>query len=252
MKMLKILAAASAAIAAPSMAGTTVQFTNIKANWFDVVGGAAVGFTGQNTGNAGVFWGTGGQQSGYRYQSVAIPTLEVDPLTDTSAIVDIGTFTHYNFPINSGTAISAVKLKFTTDVIVNGSLFGTVNFIYAFNHFETGNGDVPCADGGSVGVGVNINGCADRVAVNFNQASGFFSLDGVDYALDVRGFLVNNSPTELFWTTEQATNTASLRGQIVLRTQAGVPEPASWAMMIGGLGIAGVAMRRRATRVQFA
>ena len=32
----------------------------------------------------------------------------------------------------------------------------------------------------------------------------------------------------------------------------GVPEPATWAMMIGGFGLAGAAMRRRATKVSFA
>lgn len=31
-----------------------------------------------------------------------------------------------------------------------------------------------------------------------------------------------------------------------------VPEPATWAMMISGLGLAGAALRRRATKVQFA
>lgn len=31
-----------------------------------------------------------------------------------------------------------------------------------------------------------------------------------------------------------------------------VPEPAAWAMMIGGIGLIGAAMRRRATRVSFA
>ena len=31
-----------------------------------------------------------------------------------------------------------------------------------------------------------------------------------------------------------------------------VPEPATWAMMIGGLGIVGASMRRRSTKVQFA
>lgn len=31
-----------------------------------------------------------------------------------------------------------------------------------------------------------------------------------------------------------------------------VPEPATWAMMIGGLGLVGASMRRRSTKVQFA
>ncbi|BAK66004.1 hypothetical protein SLG_13290 [Sphingobium sp. SYK-6] len=34
--------------------------------------------------------------------------------------------------------------------------------------------------------------------------------------------------------------------------QAPVPEPATWAMMIGGLGLVGASMRRRSTKVQFA
>jgi hypothetical protein len=32
----------------------------------------------------------------------------------------------------------------------------------------------------------------------------------------------------------------------------GVPEPATWAMMMAGLGLAGGLMRRRATKVSFA
>ena len=252
MKIRTAFAAASLVMCAPAMATTTIDFTNIKATWYDVAGGAAVNFSGQNTGNALVSWGTGGPQSGYRFEAMAIPQLVVDPDTDTSAITTIGKFTHYNFPINPGTSITAVKLKFTTDVLVNGNAFGTVDFIYAFNHFETTNSDNPCADGGPQGVGVNINGCADRVSVNFNQASGAFTIGDVDYALDVKGFLVGVTPAQLFWTTESATNEAFLRGQVVLRQNAGaVPEPASWAMMIGGLGIVGLSMRRRAARLQF-
>ncbi|WP_448580596.1 THxN family PEP-CTERM protein [Thermaurantiacus sp.] len=247
MRLLTAITAASVALAAlPASAATTIDFTNIKATWFDTVGGAAINFTGNGTSAAEVRWGTGGSQSGYRFEAIGIPTLVVDPMTDTSAVTSIGKFTHFNFPIDSGTAISAVKLKFTTDVVVDGSLFGTVDFIYAFDHFETPNGDNPCADGGTNGGGVNINGCADRVAVNFNQASGFFNIGTVDYALDVRGFLIGGVPANQFWTVESATNEAFIRGQVVLRDNAGiVPEPGTWAMLIAGFGLVGAAARRR-------
>ncbi|WP_194743356.1 THxN family PEP-CTERM protein [Thermaurantiacus tibetensis] len=247
MRLATALAAAALGFAAlPAMASTTIDFTNIRATWFDTVGGAAVNFTGNGTGTAEVRWGTGGSQSGYRFEAIGIPTLVVDPLTDTSAVTSIGRFTHLNFPISAGTAISAVKLRFTTDVLVNGLPFGTVDFIYAFDHFETPNGANPCADGNPNGTPPNQNGCADRVAVNFNQASGFFTIGTVDYALDVRGFLIGGSPASQFWTVENASNEAFIRGQVVLRDNAGViPEPGTWAMLIAGFGMIGAAARRR-------
>ncbi len=247
MRHLPMLAAAALGFAAlPASAATTIDFTNIKATWFDTVDGVNINFTGNGTAAAEVRWGTGDSQSGYRFEAIGIPTLVVDPVTDTSAVTSIGKFTHFNFPIGSGTAISAVKLKFTTDVLVDGNPFGTVDFIYAFDHFETPNGANPCADGGANGVGVNVNGCADRVSVNFNQASGFFSIGTVDYALDVRGFLIGGVPASQFWTIERETNEAFIRGQVVLRDNAGiVPEPATWAMLITGFGLVGAAARRR-------
>ena len=41
-------------------------------------------------------------------------------------------------------------------------------------------------------------------------------------------------------------------GSFNFEVAAGVPEPATWAMMIAGLGLAGAAMRRRATKIVFA
>jgi hypothetical protein len=45
---------------------------------------------------------------------------------------------------------------------------------------------------------------------------------------------------------------AAKTGVQVLASTASVPEPASWAMMIGGLGVVGAAMRRRRAVVAFA
>jgi hypothetical protein len=40
--------------------------------------------------------------------------------------------------------------------------------------------------------------------------------------------------------------------EVTSRPSGAVPEPASWALMVGGFGLVGGAMRRRATRVRFA
>ena len=49
-----------------------------------------------------------------------------------------------------------------------------------------------------------------------------------------------------------ALNVSALSGTVELAGPSGVPEPATWAMMIGGFALAGAAMRRRMTGVSFA
>jgi len=256
MSILKAFAAAAAistAVATPAMATTTdITFSNVKATWFAPIGGSNRTPVDNGTDNAAYYWGNGSQQSGYRFQT-DIPVISVDTDTQTSGITSIGTFTHYNYPISSNSGISGIKLQLTMDVTVGTEVMHDINFIYAFNHWETPNSSNPCADDGAHGVGINDNGCADNVSVNFLQESGFFTIDNIEYALDVEGFLVGDDPATSFWTRENATNVAELRGKVVLRSLAGaVPEPASWAMMIGGFALVGGALRRRKTAVSFA
>lgn len=242
-------AAAIVAVSAPAVAATTIDFTNIKGEWFDValLGGPALDFTGNNTANASVRWGvsTGFGRSGYDFSALAIPQLTVTP-PGGSAVTKIATFRHVNQPINAGTSISSAKLKFTTDVIVNGDYLNTVSFIYNFDHDETNNGANPCAYGGANNQGVNINGCADRVQTIFNSQSEFFTIDGNDYALDVVGFMVGDPGATVtnFLTTEQQINEAFILGRVVLYSAA-VPESSTWAMLIAGFGLVGAASRRQ-------
>ena len=69
---------------------------------------------------------------------------------------------------------------------------------------------------------------------NFDEA-----FVGANYVGDA-----NYNPQEAFGTT------ATIAGTFT--QQAAVPEPASWALMIGGLGLTGAAMRRRKAAVAFA
>lgn len=242
-------AVAVAAIAAPATAVTTIDFTDIKGEWINValIGGPALEFTGNGTANASVRWGTdtGFGRSGYDFEALAIPQLNVTP-PGGSAVTKIATFRHVNQPISAGTSITSAKLKFTTDVFVNGSFLNTVSFIYDFDHDETPNAASPCAYGPAGQTGVNENGCADRVRTIFNSQSEFFTIDGNDYALDVVGFLVGTPPTTVtnFLTKEREVNEAFILGRVVLYSSA-VPESATWAMLIAGFGLVGAASRRQ-------
>lgn len=250
MKRFGVAALAAAFLSVPASA-VVIDFTNVKATWFDPVGGSGISYTGNGTSSASVRWGTpqGAGKSGYDFTVAPLTSITVNPPSGSAEGV-LGTFTHRNNSISSGTSIEGIKLKFDTDVTINSVYFGNVTFIYDFSHWETPNNANPCANGGAQGVGINNNGCADRVQVNFNSQSDYFTIseNGVDYnyAVDVIGFMVGGNPMTSFWTREQADNSAYVRGKVVLYSEAvgDVPEPATWAMLVAGFGMVGAASRR--------
>lgn len=82
---------------------------------------------------------------------------------------------------------------------------------------------------------------------------------GVHYGKG-QGPVSNNGGVTAFYRFDAGTNldaftftNGSISGVALYATGGGaVPEPATWAMMMGGLGLVGAALRRRATKVQFA
>lgn len=257
MRTLIAATALAVAVAAPASAEVVeVKFTNIVGSWFaPTFSNASTPNTINNAnplgpGSATARWGVpSGQpsQSGYDFLSLGDLVFNLDTASNQSGVGNIATFRHLNFPITSaGGSLTGIKLNFNTDVLINGSFVTNTNFVYAFDHFETSNAANPCADGGAQGVGVNANGCADRVLVNFAASSGSFAVGDTLYALAVRGFLINDNPATQFWTAERLSNEAFIRGQVVTRSLAGaIPEPATWAMLIAGFGMVGAVARRR-------
>ncbi|MCG2840291.1 THxN family PEP-CTERM protein [Sandaracinobacter sp. RS1-74] len=244
-----MLAAAAAILAAPASAATVIEFRNISGSWHSPIAGQ--GLTGLGTDS--VRWGTGtNNKSGYDFIAATDPSLSVTPPAGSDEAI-IGTFRHLNFPINAGSGIEGIKLNFNTDVYVDDVFLQNVTFVYDFAHWETPNSPAGgiCADGGGNYTGVNINGCADRVKISFNRQSEGFTIDNNVYALDIEGFLLDGQPLSQFWTVEERLNEAQIRGRVVLYSEAagGVPEPATWAMLIAGFGLVGAAARRRRSDV---
>lgn len=257
MRKLFLASAIAVAFSAPASAEIVeVKFTNIVGSWFSpTFSSAGTPNTINNAGPLGpgsatARWGVpSGQpsQSGYDFLSLGDLVFNLNTATNESGVGNIATFRHLNFPITAaGGSLTGIRLNFNTDVLINNNFVTNTNFVYAFDHFETPNGANPCADGGTLGVGVNVNGCADRVLVNFAASSGSFTVGETLYALAVRGFLVDGDPATQFWTAESRSNEAFIRGQVVTRSVAGaIPEPATWAMLIAGFGMVGAVARRR-------
>ncbi len=246
-----LLAAGLALSSVPAVAGV-VTFSDFSASWSNISGGTNVAYDPMGPTSA-VYWGnsTGSGQSGYEFSSSAVDfdiTLPPSPSDDFI----VGTFTHFNRPISGGSSISGVQLSISAEILVDGISQGTKNFLYDFDHWETTNSNDPCADGGDHGEGVNVNGCADRVRLNYNSLSDSFLIGSDLYSLEIRGFLFGDldtgTPATEFWTVENAENEAYLRARVTLTSDIGpggqeVSEPATLGFL--GLGLAAMWLRRR-------
>lgn len=225
------------------MSGTSafaasIDVTSVTGQWTSVTPTDTTGLTGLNSNEIrwGTPFGSGTEKSGYKFDGVAPPTQTVNQ----DQIFDLGDFTHFNFPISTSPtpfSITDSVLEVVIGLDFGGGNTGSVTSIFDFAHLETPNSATPCADGGTDGEGVNVNGCADSVTVTSNfGATETFSVDGENLLFEVTGFDVGDT----FWTVEDDINTAKLQGRY---TVAPIPLPAAGLMLLGGLG--GLAALRR-------
>ncbi len=207
----------------------TVTFSDIDALWLNVVGGSG-GSTVNPAGPAtstSVRWPASGDQSGYDF-IVAPQPITVDLPPDPSPFV-LGEFNHLNFPVTTGSGITSVQLQIRADLSIDEGSgpvdLGQTVLLFDFGHLETPNGSNPCADGGAHGVGVNVNGCADRVTFASNPNSESFLIGNTLYTMNLMGFIdSSDNLVSEFWTIESSNNIATLIGNVE-RAPTATPTP---------------------------
>ncbi|HOG89225.1 MAG TPA: choice-of-anchor K domain-containing protein [Smithella sp.] len=118
-----------------------------------------------------ITWGDGGSSSNYIFtDNAALSTVNIDQ------IFTLGTFTHNNFPIPSGTSITQAYLKVNFDVTVNGQTV-TVDHTVEFQHNETPNDgshpdDIVTIVNGTDQVNVTVDGYTYTLKIGFQDANG--------------------------------------------------------------------------------
>ena len=244
MKFLSAMSALAISIGLATPA-SAITITSISGVWqsADVTAGSISGSDGMasGVGTSSISWGdvpNGYVPSAYSFSGTPTPFE-----TAVDEMFNLGTFTHSNNPIwTNGEMLNGAELvlTFTIDGVAE-----TFQSVFDFTHWETPNEPTNCADGGTHGVGVNANGCADRVTLALNEdETESFTVGGVEYVLDISGFLHQGVLMDSFWTMESAENNAILQASYrMIDSPSEVPLPASGLLLLGGL--AGLAMKRR-------
>ena len=210
-------AIASAALLMASAASAAVTVNSFAQGWVNSAGSSNGASDGNNTFT--------GNEFGNRYNSWAaffIPagvytSADLDVLADhygVSSANQIGVYsvtTAYDaLQSQSGGAAAYADLG-------DGSLYGLANMFNSLNTIHLGGTAV-----------ADINAAAGSIfVVGFTNATlNQQDPNGVDLGIYTNGSMAGN-PT------------------LILDTTAAVPEPATWALMISGFGLAGVSLRRR-------
>ncbi len=239
-------------LCASAASAAMVTIENVSGTWTDASSGPVYGLnTGVTAGGvAEINWGspaTGplnptGTQSGYTFEGLIPPPVTVD--TEHGAQFELGIFTHNNYTlwanVPSGmNAIDSADLSVDFTMSIDGHEFN-LNQVYNFSHIETPNEPAgACQFGGTAASGMNgAYGCNDRVTAELNEAlSESIVLDGMEYTLDISGFLTEEGFFSFFDTQERLANSAILIAElIVTELPSEVPLPAAGWLLIGGMG----------------
>lgn len=198
-------------------------------------------FTGIQSISALSFRAYPGAVPGIFSNSISISDIIVR-LSTTSAGDETGTLASSTFANNVGADVSTVfsgALTLTTAATGSGAQPFDYTITFATPFFYD-------SSSGNLLLDVNIPTAATVSGSGF----GFLTFDTVNSFNDGIYSVVdiNNGAA----TTGFANTAGAITSFTTSAVTAAVPEPASWALMIGGLGLAGMTLRRRSAKVSFA
>ncbi|HEH9432893.1 TPA: choice-of-anchor K domain-containing protein, partial [Aeromonas sobria] len=176
------------------------KFSGVEASWINVVGGKNLElFDGSDNDSAKdqVRWGgSSGDKSGYGFADNDAALNGEIPLNEE---IKLGTFTHYNNPIDSGTGITSAAMKATFSVTDSMGRVTPVTVTINFNHNETPNDDADPRD-----------------IITIGTTTASFNFEGKVYSLEVLGFRdAGGNVVKTIYTNENASNSFDLIVKLV-------------------------------------
>lgn len=231
---------------AGAAAAASFSIDSVSGIWTSATPVEATGLSG--VGSSHIAWGGGHPDGNYLQTSFDFAgAAGLMPAED--AWFEAGTFTHYNSATASGTYPSSIfdaTLKLTFNLTVDGAA-KVVERVFDFAVRDTRNSDAVCANGLANGVGVNVNGCADRVRLADNEAvNTSFKVGDTVYHFDISGFgtFAFGAGYYRIWTPENEAKQASIYGRY-WSEPAPVPLPAAGWLLLAGVGAMAATRRRR-------
>ncbi len=186
----------------PNNPGDDYALSSVNAIWTSINGGSS--HTGLNTEE--IRWGTPAvsEKSGLRFDATTAQSF------NGSNPFLLGMLTHFNWPVNGGTAASSANLQITLNFArPNITPNPTFNYNFAIN--ETSNsGSCPSWQ-------ISTTPCDDMITFPNSYGENSFTIDDVLYTLHIDGFVntyPDGTPISQFITEEQKNSSAFLVGHL--------------------------------------
>ncbi len=202
--------------AAGSAQALTINISLVQAAWGNVVIDTPNTLTGAGTNE--ITWNmplSGGDHSSFRFDKSA------ELSTQMNTAFSLGEFTYLNYPV-LGESLDSADLYLNAVLNIGGTVINANSLNVPFSlHPISGN----CG---------NPNCTRDQVKLKGAKSIGTFNVGGIEYTLDILGFLTNGQLKNVLHVFDNDQSTASLIAEF---RAVAMPEPGTFGLLLGGFGV---------------